>query len=146
VRRALLALPRPIALLAAIGWMGAIFALSSGRRDLLPAGILGVFVSNAAHAPIFGLLALLAGRASGSTAIGLAIAILYSITDECHQAFVPGRSASVLDVATDAVGAGAAAWLFATNGRLPEPIARRRIAATALAIVAAAGLATAVDF
>jgi hypothetical protein len=139
-------MPRPIASIAALAWMGVIFALSSGRRDLLPSGTFGVYLSNAAHAPIFGLLALLAGRALGSTALGLAVAIAYAIIDECHQAFVPGRSASVLDLATDAVGAGAAVWLVATGGRLPEPVARRRIAVAALATVAAAGLATAFSF
>ena len=35
-----------------------------------------------------------------------AIASLYGVSDEFHQSFVPGRQASVGDVAADAVGAG----------------------------------------
>lgn len=35
-------------------------------------------------------------------------AAMYAVTDEMHQAFVPGRSASLWDVLADAVGAAAA--------------------------------------
>ena len=38
-------------------------------------------------------------------AIALAIAIAYGASDELHQAFVPGRSADVHDLAADAMGA-----------------------------------------
>lgn len=33
------------------------------------------------------------------------LAVLYALTDEWHQAFVPGRSASLLDSGVDAIGA-----------------------------------------
>ena len=35
------------------------------------------------------------------------IAILYAITDEIHQSFVPGRTALLSDVVIDSIGAGA---------------------------------------
>lgn len=41
---------------------------------------------------------------SGSAAWALAIAAAYSLTDELHQASVPGRTASVMDCAIDSSG------------------------------------------
>ncbi len=40
------------------------------------------------------------------------LAILYSVTDEIHQMFTPGRNSSLLDVGIDAVGvfAGLGLW------------------------------------
>jgi len=42
---------------------------------------------------------------SGSAAWALAIAAAYSLTDEFHQASVPGRTASLMDCAIDSSGA-----------------------------------------
>lgn len=36
--------------------------------------------------------------------VGLIIIILYGVSDEIHQHFVPGRDASILDVMADIVG------------------------------------------
>lgn len=52
----------------------------------------------------------------------------FSITDEWHQSFVPGREASWLDVAADGAGAslaaaGIAAWQRA-SGIAPETVRR----------------------
>lgn len=35
---------------------------------------------------------------------GIAISVLYAISDEIHQAFVPGRGAAISDVLVDSVG------------------------------------------
>jgi len=43
--------------------------------------------------------------------VAAAFAVLYGITDEFHQSFVAGRSASELDVGFDALGSIAAATL-----------------------------------
>jgi VanZ family protein len=137
--RGFAALPRSAAAASALAWMATIFWLSSAPRDFLPPGLAGTFVGNAAHAPIYGLLALLAARASGSPAAGLAIAVLYGITDEWHQSFVPGRTSSVFDLATDAIGATAALRAIAP---VHEHTALRRVLASATAIAVAAGLAT----
>ncbi len=37
--------------------------------------------------------------------LALVLALLYALSDEFHQAFVPGRSASLFDAAIDATGA-----------------------------------------
>jgi VanZ family protein len=43
----------------------------------------------------------------GTAEIALAwiMAIMYAFTDETHQAFVPGRSSSIIDVGIDGIGA-----------------------------------------
>lgn len=45
---------------------------------------------------------------------GIALTVCYGISDELHQAFVPGRVMSVFDLSADAVGASAVglAWLL----------------------------------
>jgi VanZ family protein len=70
---------------------------------------------NGAHAPVYAifssllLLALAPRQGSGPTARAfgqaLAVAVLYALSDEGHQHFVPGRAASLIDVATDGFGA-----------------------------------------
>ena len=39
------------------------------------------------------------------------LAVVYALTDEYHQRFVPGRSGTVVDVGIDGVGAGLAMLL-----------------------------------
>lgn len=74
------------------------------------------------HAAGYALLALLAALATRTTfprwrplACGLGgagFALLFGISDEVHQRFVPGRSAEVLDVVADAAGGLLAALVF----------------------------------
>jgi hypothetical protein len=142
IARTLDRMPRPIAAAATLAWMASIFWLSSDRRDLLPPGPLGRFGGNAAHAPIFGLLALLAARATGSTALGVAVAVGYGVADEWHQSFVPGRTPSAFDLGTDAVGAAVALWLVALPASLPPPAVARRVVAAASAVALTAALAS----
>jgi VanZ family protein len=79
--------------------------------------------------------ALSGGRWSGitvSTTLQAAtIAVVYGVTDEWHQAFVPGRHADVADVLADAVGAvlavavvGAIARRGRAAGRVDSTIER----------------------
>lgn len=44
--------------------------------------------------------------------VSVIIAVLYSMTDEIHQAYVPGRQTDVLDVIVDAIGGlvGVGVW------------------------------------
>lgn len=144
----LAALPRVVAALAAVLWMGLVFALSSGTPpELLPPGWFSSLIHNAGHAGIFGVLALLAARAAGSGPraqwAGFAIATLYGVTDEWHQSYVPGRTASLIDWITDAIGAAGSLWIVAA---VPvDAKIRRRLWLTAAAVLTSASLATLLD-
>jgi len=78
-----------------------IFAFSSRSRNELPDfGGWDYFVKKSAHGIGYGLLALAYLRALPNRNYKLAwfLAVLYSLTDEFHQSFVPGRRASLIDV------------------------------------------------
>jgi VanZ family protein len=54
-----------------------------------------------------------------SACVAIVLAVLYGVSDEFHQSFVPNRTADIADVAADATGAAAAAsltWLLARLG------------------------------
>lgn len=106
--------------LAAAAWMGGIFYVSHQSQ---PAGVTADLAqATAAHLVLYAGLALIlfwalagnagrtAGRPAGAPAwvlgaLSFALAVLYGVTDEVHQAFVPGRSASEVDIGVDAAGA-----------------------------------------
>jgi VanZ family protein len=75
--------------------------------------VLGLLVQNA--------LTQSGARGIKAVAIALAISIIYGITDEIHQVFVPGRAFQISDLAMDAAGSIigiAAGWLLYNRGRL----------------------------
>jgi VanZ family protein len=94
--------------LPALGWAAIIFVLSSqpklpelplrfeGQDKLLHAGTFGVLALLCSYGLAFPL-----GRRA---LLAAAIAVVYGASDELHQAFVPGRSADVLDLVADAAG------------------------------------------
>ena len=78
-----------------------IFAFSSRSSSELPDfGGWDYFVKKTAHGIGYALLALAYLRALPNRNYKLAwfLAVLYSLTDEFHQSFVPGRKASLIDV------------------------------------------------
>ncbi len=93
-----------------LAWMGLIFYLSA-QPDLPhpDAGWADLLVSSGAHAFVFGVLAWLWARALGgyphARSWALALTLLYALSDEFHQAFVPGRSPDPLDLLCDGCGA-----------------------------------------
>ena len=108
-------------------WMGLIFFLSSksslGRVGDVPDWI----THGGAYMTLCWLLcrAIAGGLRELSvlgTALAVAIATLYGISDEYHQSFVPGRDSSWGDVAKDFGGATLAAFAFlrATRRRLRQ--------------------------
>lgn len=109
--------------------MVAIYALSSRSSDELPRfGVVDALIKKSGHILGYGLLALSYWRGFGwdrsrsMHAWGLALA--YAVTDELHQAFVPGRHASAVDVLVFD-GLGAALTLFLCR-RHARPLANSR--------------------
>ena len=82
-------------------------------------------VQNVLHVPVYAALAWSwhwAFRAwvdsAKATAIGACtIALAYGALDEWHQSFVPGRLASLTDIALNAVGTALGMWLAARATR-----------------------------
>ena len=107
-----------------VAWLALIFGLSSIPNEI-QGPTSGVPYDKIAHFGEYGVLSFLVTWIVArmrrerpvsmlSAAIGVAAAVLYGVTDEWHQSFVPGRDPSWDDLATDAVGAlagAAAAWV-----------------------------------
>lgn len=105
-------------------WMAMIFKFSaqahSGEVTEVYLGNFNVMVRKFAHmCEYFGLFLFLRNALSitfeyWTTSISIrafAFVVFYAMTDEFHQSFVPGRSATIYDVGIDATGA-AIAWLL----------------------------------
>jgi hypothetical protein len=97
--------------IGAVLWMAFIFWLSS--RSDLPSATLFWGQDKVAHAVLFGILGLLYARSLGPWRGGLSRREIFLVTcmvagygllDEWHQSFIPGRDASVADLAADALG------------------------------------------
>lgn len=112
-RRPLLYLWLPL-----LAWMGFIFFLSA-QPDLPhpDIGWLGLALSNGAHAFAFAVLAFLWVRALEgrrfAPLVAFLLTMLYALSDEFHQAFVPGRYPDPWDLLFDSLGAvlALALWL-----------------------------------
>jgi VanZ family protein len=89
----------------------------------------GAWTSSLAHVGVFGALALawawaLPGR---PLAVAVALAVAYGIVDELHQSTTPGRDATPVDVALDALGAVLVALPIARyRGRVTSKTSRPR--------------------
>ena len=111
----------PVSLMTAIFLLSSIPGTSRDQQSWLLTD-LHPTVQNALHVPLYGLLQWLWLRAlvrpgrTLMTAVGLAalISLIYGCLDEFHQAFVPGRYASVQDVLLNTLGVAAGTWCFIT--------------------------------
>jgi VanZ family protein len=101
-------------------WMGAIFYFSAQTNfDFVPERWQVDPLSWAVHFAEYGVLALLLwqalratpGLSRRATSLAFVLAVLYAISDEWHQFYVPGRYSDVRDVMVDALGVLAALWL-----------------------------------
>ena len=109
-----------IRLLPAVVWMAVIFALSSQRQFPSPGGLSVELQAIAAHLFLFGTLALLIAiglepyrpRMRWFQLVVVAFVVLYGITDEIHQSFVPGRTPDPFDVLVDGIGASIAVIIW----------------------------------
>jgi VanZ family protein len=154
--RFLLRVPLPLALLIVALWIVAIWDLSSHRVPI-PKGksLWWEFLSNLAHAPLFGVLTLWIAAVLlrerdgawprprlGRSALVFACVLAYGVLDELHQSHVPGRDASALDVLTDGVSAAMVLWIVRTLGdERREGVLYARLALGVALCSASAGLA-----
>ena len=94
-------------------WAGVIFMFSSIPSLSTGLGTWDTILRKGAHLTEYAVLGVLLYRALGREPLALAVGIAYAATDELHQYFVPGRHASPVDVAIDAVGVavGMLIWL-----------------------------------
>ena len=101
--------------------MGAIFFLSHQPGDLF-APINFRWADKLAHLAVYALLcgALIYAfpvrrrRTAKGMVVGVSIifCLLYGVSDEFHQSFIPGRFPSIADIAADVVGASLACMLW----------------------------------
>ncbi len=114
-------------------WCGLIFGISSIPRLDTGWGLWDLLLRKLAHLTEYAVLAALLFRAlRGSGTLSLArllwlssfLAILYAVTDEFHQRFVPGRTGALTDVLIDASGALLFCWFRSrresTRSRTPR--------------------------
>lgn len=98
----------------------------SAQPDLphAPLVLLDLLLRKGSHMAEYALRAVLVQRALAPSAASLAggritlawlVAVLYAVSDEWHQSFVPGRKAAATDVAIDGIGAllGLLGWRLA---------------------------------
>ncbi len=82
------------------------------------------FLDKAVHGAIYAVLAVLLCRAFASRPglegrlrlacwLSFGATVLYGLSDEWHQSFVPGRSADVMDLLADTLGGLLGVWLYA---------------------------------
>lgn len=101
-----------------------IFALSSLKGELIENSGLGKnpYQINA-HFFLYFALGFSLYRATQSVSKSILISFLYSVTDEFHQIFVPGRSWQFFDILVDNAGAGLAiAIIWKYYSHLPKKL------------------------
>ena len=90
--------------LPVVAWAMLIFALSSVPDLGTGLGGWDLVLRKLAHAAEYAVLGALLLRATARPGIAFVLGSVYAVSDELHQAFVPGRAGSPLDVALDTVG------------------------------------------
>jgi VanZ family protein len=133
-----------LAWVVVILWMAIIFVLSSqpGSPDA-GSGRLRFGWEKLAHFVVFGVLGLLVANALTTGGLRsrrfwwtFVVCAAYAITDEVHQALIPGRTPTVMDIFIDMAGASAgyATFVVAAASRFARraisqrhrPVKRRR--------------------
>jgi VanZ family protein len=97
--------------------MGLIFYASSIPSAVMPnAGSWDVIIKKGGHITGYALLFLsifrgLGGQEKRYYILALGACLLYALSDEFHQSFVAGRSATLTDVGIDMLGSTFSLWL-----------------------------------
>ena len=101
-------------------YAGFIFYLSG--LSVLPLGVDFPFADKLEHLSEYIILGILLMRAltnrefkfkaKDAFAWAVVIAFLYGISDEIHQAFVPGRTADLFDALSDLIGASIGSYIY----------------------------------
>ncbi len=83
-------------------------------------GLMHMMIRKAAHFTNYGILfwLLVRGPMYGRPYTALALCVCYAFLDEGHQIFVPGRTASLYDVALDSSGALFSRFLHAATSEI----------------------------
>jgi len=162
VGNALTRLPKPLAALLVVLWMGMIWVLSAQEGQVVPhPEFWWSWFFNLGHAPVFGTLGLLVAGSllppgeperaplvtRGLVGAALGLVLAYGIVDELHQGFTPGRNSSVYDIGTDLVAAACVLAVIAYLGRSERSTGGllRRLGLGVLACLVAALVATLAD-
>jgi VanZ family protein len=110
-----------------VSWMVVIFVLSSfSDSDLSGGHQLHMGVYKLAHLTEFGILGVVVSGAVGRMDISRGawwawvLVVLYAISDEIHQSFVPGRTPLVTDVAIDSIGGLLGMFAYAIRRNIRE--------------------------
>ena len=95
-------------------WAGVIFALSSISQITVAEFFLWDFAAKkVAHLGEYAVLYALILRATEKKwVLSFALTMIYAVSDEIHQSFVPGRTAAVYDLAFDFSGAAISAYII----------------------------------
>jgi len=95
-------------------WMGVIFYLSS-IPDLRLQGELASFdfvLRKLGHVSVFAILMIFWKLNIKNTLIAVGLTLAYAIIDELHQAVVPGRNGTAIDVLIDCIGILVGLWVY----------------------------------
>ena len=116
---------------AVVGWATVIFFLSSQPGDSDPgSGRLRFGPEKVGHFVVFGTLGIAVANALTTSGLRhhrfwwtFVLCAIYAVTDELHQAFVPFRTPTVLDLVIDIAGAttGYLAYTWFSLIRVPVP-------------------------
>jgi VanZ family protein len=105
--------PRVVSLwLPVVAWAALIFVLSSLETPDAGSGGIDYVVRKLGHLTEYAVLGALLARATRRELSAFVLGVAYAASDEAHQHFVPGRHATPVDVAIDAVGVAVGVAFF----------------------------------
>ncbi len=119
--------------LPALLMMLAIFLFSARPGDVVPMSLFQKIVYKAGHVIGYAILTMSYWRAfdfKDKRRWGVwLLAVLYAVTDEYHQSFVPGRHSTAFDVLVyDNIGAFSSLWLASRFAKQKQPASESLVA------------------